>query len=47
MNEINLIINGVRYDTVDIGDVDDICERCDLDEDCKVCNAICNVFGVG
>lgn len=47
MNEVSIIINGVRYDTVDIGDVSDICKGCDLDEDCKDYNAICNVFDVG
>ena len=47
MNEVSIILNGVRYDAVDMGDVRPICKRCDLDEYCKDCNPICNVFNVG
>lgn len=36
MNEVSIIINGVRYDVVDIPkDIDCICNICDLHEYCS------------
>lgn len=35
MNEISIIINGVRYDTVECKcDVNSVCKECDLAEYC-------------
>lgn len=30
MNEVSIIINGVRYDAVDIGEIDLTCKGCEL-----------------
>ena len=42
MNEVSIIINGVRYDAVRVEGYVTICEECDLCEECTGDN----LFGV-
>lgn len=47
MNEVSIIINGVRYDAVD-ANTEFACEECDL---CKICQQVqytclCHIFDI-
>ena len=48
MNEVSIIINGVRYDAVDTqGDEERVCKECDLAEFCDnipYILTLCQVF---
>lgn len=45
MNEVSIIINGVRYDAVD-AECTYSCEICDLMDVCSVENNICTALNV-
>ena len=42
MNEVSIIINGVRYDAVDVKEGGEWCEECDLFEVC--CEHDCEII---
>lgn len=37
-NQVSIIINGTRYDAVDIGHANGGCENCDLRQWCRSCD---------
>lgn len=45
MNEVSIIINGVRYDAVE-RDALDLCYGCDLYRDCKLADCCGDLIGL-
>ena len=46
MNEISIIINGVRYDTVERKPLETLCYGCDLYKNCKLADCCGDLIGL-
>lgn len=46
MNEVSIIINGVRYDAVESISIEHFCDGCDLLRDCIIANDCENLIGL-
>lgn len=46
MNEVSIIINGVRYDAVERNTLGDLCYRCDLYKNCKLADCCGDLIGL-
>lgn len=46
MNEISIIINGMRYDAVDADIQESLCDGCDLFRNCILANDFENLIGL-
>lgn len=45
MNEVSIIINGVRYDAVETDMKEYVCLDCDFYRDCKLYNSCSDLIG--
>lgn len=46
MNEVSIIINGVRYDAVERINIEHFCDSCDLFSNCIIANDCENLIGL-
>lgn len=46
MNEVSIIINGVRYDAVEADTKESLCYGCDLYRDCKLADCCGDLIGL-
>ena len=46
MNEVSIIINGVRYDSVETGTKEHLCYGCDLYKDCELSDCCGDLIGL-
>ena len=46
MNEVSIIINGVRYDAVERDTEEYLCHGCDLHRDCKLSDSCGDLIGL-
>ena len=47
MNEVSIIINGVRYDTAEGKTLEHLCYGCDLYTNCKLADCCGDLIGLG
>ena len=46
MNEVSIIINGVRYDAVEKDESETLCDGCDLYKNCVLADSCENLIGL-